>query len=173
MVEERDMEQAEQLETDQILEELQLKDNNWESKKTKARSNRSRSGLGSTKANKKAREPEEGARPSKRRKYELIGGEWGGGKTTGIEAKTTLMGSELHDIRERSKEIRIVEELRAPDKDGEETDQEVKIIQLVDDQDIRPPPPDQCTPSTVRGQEKGDASDPPPWSGPVHHNPIG
>ena len=72
------------------------------------------------------------------------------------------MGSVLHDIRERSKGIKTVEEQGAPDRDGEEDDHEVKIIQIVDNQDIRPPPLDQCTSSTERGQDMGDINDPPP-----------
>ena len=97
-----EMEQAEEQENNVVLEELKEKNNNWINKKTQSRSKGSRSEISRSKATKKPREQAGGARPSKRRKFELIGGGWGE-KTTENGAQTTL-GMRLHDIRERSRD---------------------------------------------------------------------
>ena len=147
-----EMEQAEEQENNEVLEELQEKDNNWINKKTQSRSKGSRSEISRSKATKKPREQAGGARPSKRRKFELIGGGWGE-KTTENGAKTTL-GMRLHDIRERSRDNMKVDDQEAPELRGERDDQEVQTILIEDDQESPPPPlPDLYRPGDHPGSQ--------------------
>ena len=147
----------------EVMEELLCRDNNWMNSKTKARSTGSRVELSRSKATKKAREQDGGARPSKRRKYELIGGGWGV-KTTENGAKTTL-GMRLHDIRERIRSNKKEDDQVAPEnKEGEEDDQEVMTIPDQDDQNSLLPPstPDLSRPGAGVCKERVENMNSPP-----------